>query len=95
MKLDREKFLAAAIALTAVAGCSKSSGDSASASPMKDDPAATRPANAPMPAKEGQVPVTPAREGGVTPPAKEAVPPPAAEAKPVAPMKGVKQPQQR
>ena len=92
MKLDREKFLAAAIALTAVAGCSKSSGDSASASPMKDDPAASRPANAPIPAKEGQVPVTPAREGGVTPPAKEAAPPPAAEGKPHVPIKGMKPP---
>jgi hypothetical protein len=75
MKLDREKFLAAALALTAAAGCSK--GSSADAAPAKDEAANRAPAAATVPAREG---ISPVKEGTVTPPppAKEAVPPPPA-----------------
>lgn len=81
MKLDREKFLAAALLLSAasaVSGCSKSS----------DAPAAVKDESAPRPnpiqvqppSREG---VTPPSKEGVAPPAKEgAVPPPAQEGKP-------------
>ena len=72
MNLDREKFLAAALALGAVAGCSKDSPEAVKDQAMaRPTPVMVRPPN-----REGATP--PANEGGVTapPPNREGMPPP-------------------
>ena len=75
MKLDREKFFAAALAIGAVTGgCSKDSPEAVS------DQAAARPTPVVVhpPNREGVAP--PSKEGGVTapPPNREGMPPPPA-----------------
>jgi hypothetical protein len=74
MKLDREKFLAAAMMLgsmNALAACQNKT----DAAPLEDTAKVKPKGFVPSPNKEGVTP-PPAREGGVTPPNAEGHPPP-------------------